>query len=240
MTQHLDVTAVILAGGLGTRLRSVVADRPKALATVNQRPFLSFLLEKLAAAGIGHAVICTGYLGDQIRDAFGTCYRGMQLAYSQESEPRGTGGALRLALPLFPSELLLVLNGDSFCNFDYRAFLGFHRQKLATMSLCLAEVADVSRYGAVGLDDGGRILQFCEKGVARGAGVINAGVYLTTRTLISTIPPEVVISLERDVIPTQIGAGLHGFRSPGKFIDIGVPADYAAAQQFFVPAEMPN
>ena len=109
------VTAAILAGGLGTRLRSVVKDRPKVLAEIRGVPFLTYLLDQLAAAGVRDVVLCTGYMGEQVRSAFGDSYGGMCLSYSQESSPLGTAGALRLALPLFKSSSVLVMNGDSFC-----------------------------------------------------------------------------------------------------------------------------
>jgi len=107
-----DVTAVVLAGGLGTRLRSVVADRPKALAPVHGRPFLAYLLDQLAASNCRSVVLCTGYLGEQIRDAFGETYKSLRLRYSQERQPLGTAGALKLALPQIASDLVLVLKAD--------------------------------------------------------------------------------------------------------------------------------
>lgn len=233
MTRYSDITAVVLAGGLGTRLRGVVADRPKVLAPVKDRPFLDYLLAQLATSGIRRTVLCTGYLGEQIEELFGNRYREMELLYSREPEPLGTGGALRLALPLLESEQVLVLNGDSYCSLDHRSFFEFHADKRALLSLCLAEVADVSRYGAVRVDPDGAITEFEEKGAARGAGAINAGVYLVRRTVIEAIPPLMEVSLEREVIPGTIGGGLFGFNARGRFIDIGIPSDYQAAQQFF-------
>ena len=117
-----NTTAVILAGGLGTRLRDAVANRPKVLAKVGPRPFLSYLLNQLAAAGIRHVVLCTGYMGQMVREAFGSKYRTMTLEYSLEPAPIGTAGALRLALPLLRSDPVLVMNGDSYCEADLGAF----------------------------------------------------------------------------------------------------------------------
>src|SRR3989338_6029269 len=108
------VTVAILAGGLGTRLRSVIADRPKVLAEVRGRPFLTYIFDQLIAASIKYAVLCTGYLGEKVCDRFGDSYGSLRLAYSQEPSPRGTAGALRLALPLFKSDSVLVMNGDSY------------------------------------------------------------------------------------------------------------------------------
>src|SRR5687768_5619957 len=122
MVNLSHLTAVILAGGLGTRLRSVISDRPKVLARVLDRPFLTYLLDQLAAAGLNYVILCTGYLGEQVKAEFGTSYSSLRLAYSQEMVPLGTAGALQLALSLIPSETVLVLNGDSFCEVDLQRF----------------------------------------------------------------------------------------------------------------------
>ena len=124
MTEIADLTTAILAGGLGTRLRSVIADRPKVLAEVHQRPFLEYLLDQLAAAKMREVVLCTGYLGDQIRDKIGERYRSrLHLKYSQEEQPLGTGGAVRQALGLCISDPILVMNGDSYVDVDLIGFL---------------------------------------------------------------------------------------------------------------------
>lgn len=233
MAPGSDITAIILAGGLGTRLRDVVSDRPKVLAKVNERPFLQYLFDQLTESGIRQTVVCTGYLGGQIEETFGPSYRELRLAYSLEPQPLGTAGALRHALPLLDTEELLVLNGDSFCDFDYRGFRAFHREKGGLISLCLVEVPDVGRYGAVRLEPGGRVTEFVEKGALGGAGAINAGIYLLRRSVVEAIPAGRAVSLEKEVIPQLIGKGLFGFRTQGRFIDIGVPEDYRAAQEFF-------
>ena len=230
-----DVTAVILAGGLGTRLRPVVADRPKVLAEVHGRPFLAFLLDQLAAAGIRDVVLCIGYRGEQVRAAFGEAYGALRLRYSQESRLLGTAGALRLALPLLHSDPVLVMNGDSFCEADLASFTRWHRRRGAAATLLLARVPDTGRYGRVELDAEGRVLRFEEKGSPGGPGWVNAGVYLLSRRLLSTIPAGRPVSLEREVFPAWIGRGLYGHRSTGRFLDIGTPEAYATAEAFFAP-----
>src|SRR6185503_2689933 len=140
-----DVTVAVLAGGLGTRLRSVVADRPKVLAEVGARPFLAYLLDQIADAGCRSVVLCNGYLGAQIESAFGQRYRTLQIKYSQEQEPLGTGGALSLALPQLDSEIVFAINGDSFCGVDLTVFLDWHRRQRATASLALARVTRSER-----------------------------------------------------------------------------------------------
>lgn len=232
MTGLEETTALILAGGLGTRLREVVADRPKVLAEVNGRPFLSCLLDRLVDAGIKKVVLCTGYMAELIRETFGNCYRGIGLLYSEEETLLGTGGALRLALPLIASDPVLVMNGDSYCDADLGLFARQHLSGKAQASLILVQVEDVARYGAVDIDETGRVVSFREKGSQSGAGLINAGIYLLARNIIAAIPTKRMVSLEREVFPQLIGRGLYGFPQTTRFIDIGIPSDYHAASAF--------
>ena len=229
-----DTTAAILAGGLGTRLRSVVADRPKVMAEVCGRPFLTFLLNQLAQAGIGKTVLCTGYMGEQIRDAFGASYKGMALTYSQEATPLGTGGAIRLAAPHFESGSVLVINGDSYCEADLDGFKYWHSERRSKASLLLTRVADTSRYGRVVTDQTGLVRAFEEKKPDGGPGWVNAGIYLLNRELIMTIPWFRKVSLERKCFPSWLRIGLHAMRTHGQFLDIGTPKSYAAAERFFL------
>jgi len=129
MEKLSDHTAMILAGGKGLRLRSVVPDKPKVLAIVNERPFLSYILTELSQAGLRKVVLCTGYKGDQIYAEYGERYKKLSIAYSREIAPLGTGGALRLALPLVPTNTVLVLNGDSFCFGNILQFWSYHNRK---------------------------------------------------------------------------------------------------------------
>ena len=228
-----DVTATILAGGLGTRLRPVMADRPKVLADVLGRPFLTFLLDHLQAAGVRRVVLCTGYKGEQVQAAFGDSYGSLCLAYSHESSPLGTGGALRAALPLFEADSILVMNGDSFCETDLRVFWNWHCAREADATLLLTKVSDTTRYGRVVVDAHDHILRFDEKAPGTGPGWINAGIYLISRTLVQTIPRSRAVSLERETFPAWIGQGFCAYPSEGRFLDIGTPEAYAAADLFF-------
>jgi len=230
-----NVTAVILAGGLGTRLRSVLANRPKVLAEVRGRPFLAFLLDQLAVTGIREVVLCTGYRGGQVWAEFGDAYGGLHLVYSQEAEPLGTAGALRLALPGLWSDPVLIMNGDSFCKTDLMAFWAWHGEQGADATLLLTRVPDTHRYGQVHVDAEGRVLQFAEKDGTGGPGWISAGIYLLSRRLLLMIPAGRAVSLEREMFPAWISQGLYGFRSEGRFLDIGTPEAYRMAKQFFAP-----
>lgn len=228
-----DVTAAILAGGLGNRLRSVVADRPKVLADIRGRPFLAYLLDQLVAEGIGDVVLCTGYLGDQIEAVFGKSYRSLRLSYSQESVPLGTAGALRLALPLFKSNPVLVMNGDSFCEANLKSFWVWHWTRRANATLLLTKISDTRRYGRVQPGADGTVTYFEEKGSGNEPGWINAGIYLFDPHLLLEIPANGTVSLEREVFPAWVGRGLYGFQTEARFLDIGTPEAYASAELFF-------
>jgi len=232
MQDVASVTAAVLAGGLGTRLRSVVAHRPKVLAEVQGRPFLAYLLDQLAAAGIQFVVLCTGYRGEQVRAVFGDAYRNLRLTYSQEVMPLGTAGALRLALPLFKSDSVLILNGDSFCDANLQAFWRWHWTRGAEGTLLLTWISDAKRYGRVRVDANGLVLSFDEK-EGGGPGWINAGIYLLHRRLLFTIPSGRAVSLEREMFPAWVGHGLYGYPGRGHFLDIGTPETYALAEHFF-------
>ncbi len=229
MTYLSNATAVILAGGLGTRLRSAVSDRPKVLAEVGGRPFIEYLLDQLVLEGVKSVVLCTGYLGDQVQNRLGTNYQAMALGYSREPQPLGTGGALRLALPMLDTDPVLVMNGDSYCNSRLDGFATWHASRRAPATILLAEIDDTRRYGRVRVDDEGCVLSFSEKTNDTSPGLVNAGIYLLSRALIGSILFGLAVSLEREVFPEWIGRGLRGFRSRGRLWDIGVPESYARA-----------
>jgi len=228
-----DTQAVVLAGGLGTRLRSVTGELPKVLAPVLGRPYLRFVLDQLERAGVRSALICTGYKSAEVAAVIGARHGSLTVRYSAEPAPRGTAGALREALPQLEQEELLVLNGDSFIEADLAAFALAHRGRRAEASLLLTEVPEVGRYGKVEVDAAGRIVAFREKGGASGAGTINAGVYLLKRQLVAALPEQSEISLEREVFPTLVGRGFYGFNLGGRFIDIGTPESYREVGDFF-------
>ena len=229
MSALADITVAILAGGLGTRLRIVVPNKPKVLAEVCGRPFIVYLLEQLVREGVQSVVLCTGYLGEQVENQLGTTYREMALQYSHEKSPLGTGGALRLALPMLTSKSVLVMNGDSYCDARLEPFAAWHASQQSMASVLLTKTSDTRRYGRIDIDNSGSIIQFQEKSDAMGSGWINAGVYLLSRELIGTIPADRSVSIEREIFPAWIGRGLSGYRSDGKLLDIGVPDAYARA-----------
>ena len=230
MTPDAFPTAVVLAGGLGTRLREAVADRPKVLAEVCGRPFLCHLLDDLEAAGVRSVVLCVSYMAETVRAAIGDRYRSMAVGYSVEEQPLGTGGALAQALPLASSETVLVANGDSLFRTDLGRFWSWHLARELQASLLLARVDDASRFGRVELDGLGRIVKFAEKDGVASPGWINAGIHLLHRSRLSRIPQGIPISLEKDIFPQWLPQGLHGLTAKGLFMDIGTPASYRQAE----------
>jgi NDP-sugar pyrophosphorylase family protein len=231
-TPMIGIPALILAGGLGTRLRSVLADRPKALAPVAGRPFLSLLFDQLLAAGVRRAVLCTGHRAHQVEEVFGSRYRDLALTYSREETPLGTGGALRFALPQLDAELALVLNGDSYVDCSLAEFHAWHRAHGLAGSLLLAWVEDAARFGTVDVDATGRIRAFREKqGLVR-PGWINAGVYLLARPLLETLPAGRTVSLEYEAFPAWLAGGLGGYARRAAFLDVGTPESLAQAEAF--------
>jgi len=229
---HEQITVMILAGGYGTRLSSIVADRPKVLADVNGRPFLSYLLDQISILKVKSIIICGGYKGEMIVQAFQYNYKGNVLVYSQEPNPLGTAGALKLSLNFCSSEHIMVMNGDSFCDTNLLSFVEWHCLKRADSTILLTQVVNSERFGFVKTDEDGKIEEFEEKGVGRN-GWINAGVYLIRREIIATIPSNRTVSLEREVFPFLIGKKFYGYKSHGAFIDIGTPESYKKAEEFF-------
>ncbi len=229
-----DINAVILVGGLGTRLRGVVADRPKVLAPVLNRPFLTFLLDKLAAAGLEKVVLGTGYRAEMILEEIGERYKSLRVVHSRETSPLGTGGALRQALRHLDSDPILVMNGDSYCTADLHGYWQWFMTGERQGALLLARVPDTSRFGRVMVGEDDLVASFAEKGAQAGPGWINAGIYLLRRHLVESIPAGKFYSLEQELFPLMAEQKrLYGYRSEAAFIDIGIPAAYAEADKFF-------
>ena len=227
-----DIKAIILVGGLGTRLRSVVPSKPKVLASIGERSFLDLLVQQLSEHGVRQLVMCTGYLADQIESRFGDGTRwNVSIQYSKEEMLLGTAGALRLAqryvanIPEF-----LVLNGDSFLEINFQELVGFHREhRRAAATIAVVRVEDASRYGTVNVDSSDRIIGFAEKAGRNAPGLVNGGVYVFSQAVWHSIP-EGPASLERDVFPQLIDQGVYAREQHGIFVDIGTPADYVRAQ----------
>ena len=222
--------AIVLAGGLGTRLRSRVADRPKPMAEVAGKPFAAWLLDYLGGQGVTDIVFSLGYRGEAIIDYFGGRYGALAIRYAVEKAPLGTGGAIRLALAECRRDPVWVVNGDTMLCLDYRAMRAAHERRAGMpMTMALRRVADAGRYGTVSMSEDS-VTGFAAGG-ASGPGLINSGAYLLSPSLFDDhiLPP--AFSLERDFLPHAARQGrVGGFVTDGWFIDIGVPEDYDRAQ----------
>lgn len=223
--------ALILAGGAGTRLRSVVNDIPKPMAPIDGRPFLEYLVAQVAVAGVPEVVLLVGYRAEAIERHFGDgAGFGVRVRYSREREALGTGGALKLAEGLLVGDRWLVLNGDSLFDISLAELVARHIDRPAPATLALARVADPTRYGSVTLAADGSVTAFAEKSDATAPNRINGGLYIIERSLVHRIPADRPVSFEREVLPQLVGQGLRGEPFDGYFVDIGVPADYVRAQ----------
>ena len=224
---RIDADVIILAGGLGERLRHVVSDTQKVMAPIAGRPFLRYLLDGLIAQGARRFVLAVGYRAEQIETYFGGVYNGAEIVYSREETPLGTGGAIRQALALCETEDAVVVNGDTYFDVDLPALLQAHRQTGAVLTLSLKPMTDFDRYGTVDMDEAGRITGFHEKKPVR-AGLINGGVYAVSKSVLPRLP-EGRFSFENEILE-PLALPTYGVVSDGYFIDIGIPGDYFRAQ----------
>ncbi len=225
--------AIILAGGLGTRLRPVVPDLPKPMASINGRPFLEHQIDYWLDQGVRRFILSVGYKHEHIEQYFGVNYRGAAIAYTVEKTPLGTGGGLLLAMSeLRFSGPWLVLNGDTFFDIDLVCLKNFHSAKGADITLSLFQVADNTRYTGIEIDGEQRIIaSACE---SSGRQLVNGGVYLFGETALAGLPFRAgdAASLENDILrKAMVSKRLYGYVADGKFIDIGVPEDYTRAGQ---------
>jgi len=226
------VPAILLVGGMGTRLRSVIPSTPKPLALVGTKSFLELLVRQLRHQGFRRLVMCTGYLADQIEDEFkdGRSWD-IEIEYSREPCPLGTAGAIKLAqCHLLDSPTFLVLNGDSFLEADFHQLIQFHRAHGALATMAVLEATNGARYGRVHIGTDSRVISFEEKTGSPASGLVSAGVYVLNRAVFDHIP-EGPSSLEKDVFPRLLSTGFYALEQRGMFIDIGTPEDYARAQE---------
>ena len=229
----LDLPVIVLCGGLGTRLRAAVSDRPKALAPVGNTTFLAMQLELLRRRGARHFVLCVGHMADQIEAAFGDgTALGVRIDYSRDGDTLlGTAGALKRAERFF-APAAVVVNGDTHIDLDLRQLVRAHaaaRARGAVATLTLAEMLHADRFGTVELDTNGGVCGFREKEPGA-AGWVNAGVYVIERDLLAGVPGDTAVSLERDVFPAALADGLPlaAFTHAEPFHDIGTPEDFRA------------
>jgi len=225
--------AIVLVGGEGTRLRPLTEDVPKPALTLVDRPFLAYMVEWLGAHGVTEAVLACGFLPDVLREALGEGeHGGVRLRYVVEPERRGTAGAIRFAAEALGDDLddrFLALNGDVLTDLDLTALVGAHERRGARATIALYPVEDSSAYGLVETGAGGEVTAFTEKTGEPVPGEINAGAYCLQRSVLDLIPAGREVSIEREVFPQLVGAGLGALRLDGYWMDIGTPERYLEA-----------
>jgi D-glycero-alpha-D-manno-heptose 1-phosphate guanylyltransferase len=239
-----DMTsAIVLAGGLGTRLRSAVPDLPKPMAPIAGRPFLEHQLDYWIGQSVRHFVLSVGYRHEAIRDHFGDRYRGATLAYAVETTPLGTGGALLLAARQLPDDApVLLLNGDTYFAVELAALQDFARQRDADWCFSLFRTQEEGRYMGVEVAADGRITDL-RSGTGTRGRLANGGVYLLKPAALraARFDAQAAQSLENDIFPALFAAGQRfvGYPSDAAFIDIGVPDDYRRAATVLPGAALP-
>lgn len=223
--------AIILAGGLGTRLRSVVKDVPKPMATINGRPFLEYILDYLNKYNFERIILAVGYKSDVIKNHFGNSYKELNIKYSEEREPLGTGGAIKKALMFSEERDVLILNGDTFFVIDLIRFYKFHAEKKSNLTIALKKKRNIERYGAVLIDEDGKILGFFEKNYVN-EGLINGGIYILNKPFFLSLNFSDKFSFEKEFLERYYNMySFYGMIFDSYFIDIGTPEDYEKAKK---------
>lgn len=230
LPQTMD--AIILSGGFGLRLQSVIGDLPKPMAPIAGRPFLELLLKQLKRHGFSRVILSVGYKHETIREHFGEKAFGMELLYSVETSPLGTGGALREAARYMKTETAVVMNGDSYTDVDLRDVIRDHTKNKTDVTVVVISETR-SDAGSVVLDQGRRVTTFAEKRIVPDARYLSTGIYVLNKSLIGLIPFSAKISLEEQLFPQWLtnGRSIDGFVFEGRCIDIGTPERYEKAQK---------
>lgn len=232
-TEEIDV--VILCGGLGSRLKSVITDRPKALVEIGGIPFIDFLINYVAGFGFKRFILCTGYKANQIRQYYkGKRVLNIEIVFSEEKLQLGTGGAVKNAENLIRSNPFLVINGDTFCRLNFERFIDFHFAKKAQLSMVLAKARfqkEGINCGTVKLNNSGLVIRFNEKKEGdKYRDFINSGIYLMDSSLLSNIPSEKKFSFEYELFPSIIKKRFYGYPTNSVMIDIGTPQGLKRAE----------
>ncbi len=219
--------AIILAGGFGTRLKSVVSDVPKPMAPINGKPFLEYMLDDLVENGFNRVILAVGYKKEVIENHFHSSYKGMEIVYSVEEEPLGTGGCVKQALNYAEEDFVFVLNGDTMFKIDFEEF-----GKCNTICIACKKMLHFDRYGEVNIKNG-KIQSFAEKKFVE-EGYINGGIYYLPKTVFDSYSLPTKFSLEKDFFEKYISQlNISAYLSEAYFIDIGIPEDYIKAQKDF-------
>lgn len=217
--------AVILVGGRGTRLQSVVKDVPKPMADVNGKPFLDYLVRYLRCENVDNIILATGYMSDVIETYFS---EETYISCVIEKEALGTAGAVKNAEASIVDDSFIMMNGDTYFMCDYKKAYESHIASGADITMILRHVDNASRYGRVICDDSGRIISFLEKENIEQEGLINGGIYFVNKSVLELIPKDTKYSFETELMPSMLSQGsyINAYIDNGYFIDIGIPDDY--------------
>jgi len=226
-----NIDVVILCGGMGTRLKSILGDSPKSMAKMDKRPFLDILIEHISTFGFERFILCIGYKAKVIREHYRSKKGKLEILISSEAKPLGTGGAIKNARTLIQSDPFLVVNGDSFFDMNLCRFIHFHMRKKALLSIALVDAKDPKDYGSIKINSANRVIRFNEKEKAGRSSIINAGIYLFNSEVLSLMPNNENFSLEYDFFPKIVSREFYGYLAKGLFIDIGTPERYKRAER---------
>jgi len=225
----------ILCGGFGKRLKSVTKNKPKPMVKIGDKPFLDIIIEYLSGFGFKHFILGIGYRAEVFKKYYKNFKsKDLNIEFCEEKIPLGTGGAVKKARSLIKSNPFLVLNGDSFCEFEPLDFLRFHKNKKAIVSILLRKVRRGADYGKVKLNKKSLITDFNEKDSQAKNCLVNAGVYLFDKRALGLMPRQKAFSLERDFFPKLTEKKCFAYTKSGFFIDIGTPERYLKASKYFL------
>lgn len=217
---------IVLAGGLGTRLRGTIGEIPKPLAPINDKPFLHFIFEYMKTQGIETAILSVGYKWEMIHAKFGEEYLGIKIKYAVEHERLGTGGGIKLALEQVERDHCFVLNGDTYFDIDLKQLADFHINAKTECTLAAKSLTNFDRYGTIDIEDDGTVSAFNEK-MPKDKGVINGGIYCLSKSILNSLPKAAAFSFETDYFEPNAGTGkIKAKVFKDYFMDIGIPEDY--------------
>ncbi len=224
-----EISCIILAGGLGTRLRSAVPDLPKCMAPVAGKPFLQHIIDYCLNNGVTHFIFSLGYMHEVIEDFVLKTYPNLSVDFVIEHEPLGTGGGIRLAIQASKAEHVVILNGDTLFSVPLQTLMQFHLQHHASCTLALKPMKDFDRYGVVEIDANQHIRAFQEK-KKYDFGLINGGVYVVNKNAFLSLPFPEKFSFEKDYLEKYyLSEPMFGMVEDVYFIDIGIPEDFERA-----------
>lgn len=225
------IDVVILCGGEGKRLKSIVKDRPKPMAVFRGRPFLNILIDYVARYGFRRFILCAGYKGEIVERYYKNKKNRLKISVLREDKPLGTAGAIKNARGKIKSTPFLAMNGDSICRLDLHRFINFHKNRKADFSITLVKAKESEGYGVVKVENSGKIASFNEKSKAKRGDFVNAGIYLFEKRIFSLIKSDKKSSLEYDVFPKLITKRFFGYITDARLMDIGTPDRYTRAKK---------